>query len=51
MLCSKNIGRVHTKWSPVSVAAYRLLPDIELKVPVLNEDVIIFVIKVYRLRN
>lgn len=38
MLCSKNIGRVHTKWSPVSVAAYRLLPDIELKVPVLNED-------------
>eukprot|EP01052_Picozoa_sp_SAG31_P009429 SAG31_NODE_495_length_14864_cov_21.943109_5_plen_407_part_00 len=28
--CEKGIGREHAKWSPVSTAAYRLLPDIRI---------------------
>jgi len=31
LICEKNLGRVHAKWSPVATAFYRLLPDIELK--------------------
>ena len=27
----KGIGKTHAKWSPVSTASYRLLPDIVLK--------------------
>lgn len=38
MHCTKNIGKVHTKWSPVSTAFYRLLPVITIKNPVLNKD-------------
>lgn len=28
--CEKGIGREHAKWSPVSTAAYRLLPDVQI---------------------
>ncbi|TBU07496.1 subunit RPAC1 of DNA-directed RNA polymerases I and III [Hamiltosporidium magnivora] len=28
--CQKNIGKVHAKWSPVSLASYRLMPKILL---------------------
>ena len=38
LFCSKNIGKVHAKWSPVAVAFYKLMPDIEFKTPILNED-------------
>lgn len=30
LICEKNQGRVHAKWSPVATAYYRLLPDIAL---------------------
>lgn len=36
--CSKNIGRVHAKWSPVSTAYYRLLPSIQFKAPIEGEE-------------
>ena len=26
--CEKGIGKTHAKWSPVSTAYYRLVPDI-----------------------
>ena len=29
--CSKNCGEVHTKWSPVSTAFYKLAPYVELQ--------------------
>ena len=38
LYCSKNIGRVHAKWSPVSVSFYRLLPDIEFTEPIKDEE-------------
>lgn len=38
--CSKNIGRVHAKWSPVATAYYRLKPHIEFNEEILGEDVI-----------
>lgn len=28
LYCTKNIGAIHTKWSPVSTAFYRLLPSV-----------------------
>lgn len=30
LTCEKGIGKTHAKWSPVSTAFYRLLPDIEV---------------------
>ncbi len=36
--CSKNTGRVHAKWSPVSTAFYRLMPSISFKERILGED-------------
>jgi len=30
----KGVGQTHTKWSPVSTASYRLMPDITLDQPV-----------------
>lgn len=38
IFCSKNTGRVHAKWSPVSTAYYRLLPSISFKAPIEGED-------------
>lgn len=38
IFCSKNTGRVHAKWSPVSTAYYRLLPSITFKEPIEGED-------------
>ena len=38
IFCSKNTGRVHAKWSPVSTAYYRLLPSISFKTPIEGED-------------
>lgn len=38
MHCTKNIGKVHTKWSPVSTAYYRLQPLITIKTPIVNKD-------------
>jgi DNA-directed RNA polymerase I and III subunit RPAC1 len=37
--CSKNIGRVHAKWSPVATAYYRLKPLLELKEEITGADV------------
>ena len=37
--CSKNIGRVHAKWSPVATAYYRLKPVIEIKEKLTAEQV------------
>merc|ERR1712039_56969 len=36
--CEKGIGKEHAKWSPVSTAFYRLLPQIVLTEPILGED-------------
>lgn len=36
--CTKNIGKNHTKWSPVSTAYYRLLPYITIAKPLFNSD-------------
>jgi len=38
MHCTRGVGKVHTKWSPVSTAFYRLLPFVTIKSPILNED-------------
>ena len=37
--CEKGRGKVHAKWSPVATAFYRLMPDIEFKKDILNENV------------
>jgi DNA-directed RNA polymerase I and III subunit RPAC1 len=31
LTCEKGIGKTHAKWSPVSTAYYRLVPEIILK--------------------
>jgi len=36
--CEVGIGREHAKWSPVSTAFYRLLPDIKLTRPIEGSD-------------
>ncbi len=38
LLCEKGTGKTHAKWSPVSTAYYRLVPDIRLKEPITGED-------------
>lgn len=30
LICTKGIGKTHAKWSPVSTAYYRLIPDIKI---------------------
>lgn len=40
VFCSKNFGHVHTKWSPVSTAFYRLMPHVAITEPILNEDAV-----------
>ncbi len=34
LMCEKGVGKTHAKWSPVSTAYYRLLPEISL-----NEEI------------
>lgn len=36
--CSKNTGRIHAKWSPVSTCYYRLMPSITFKTPIVDEE-------------
>lgn len=36
--CEKGVGKTHAKWSPVSTAYYRLLPDIALKEEIKGEE-------------
>ena len=36
--CEKGIGKTHAKWSPVSTAYYRLVPDIKIKSDIKNEE-------------
>lgn len=36
--CRKGIGKDHAKWSPVCTATYRLMPDIQLKRPIVGDD-------------
>jgi DNA-directed RNA polymerase I and III subunit RPAC1 len=38
MIAVKGIGRDHAKFTPVSVASYRLLPDIIIKQPIVGEE-------------
>jgi len=38
LICEKGVGKTHAKWSPVSTAYYRLVPDIIIKEDILNED-------------
>ena len=38
LTCIKGIGKTHAKWSPVSTAFYRLVPDITIKEDIKNEE-------------
>jgi DNA-directed RNA polymerase I and III subunit RPAC1 len=40
LICVKGIGKTHAKWSPVSTAYYRLLPDIQFKSEINDEDAV-----------
>lgn len=40
LFCEKGIGKTHAKWSPVSTAYYRLVPDIKFSKEILNEDAV-----------
>lgn len=42
LICEKGIGKTHAKWSPVATAYYMLMPDIEFKKKVLDENVNIY---------
>lgn len=38
LFCEKGIGKTHAKWSPVSTAYYRLVPDIRFRKEILGND-------------
>jgi DNA-directed RNA polymerase I and III subunit RPAC1 len=38
LFCEKGTGKTHAKWSPVSTAYYRLVPDIRFNKPIVGED-------------
>ena len=40
LFCEKGIGKTHAKWSPVSTAFYRLVPDIKFNKEIINADAI-----------
>ncbi len=41
LICVKGIGKTHAKWSPVSTAYYRLLPDISFSSDIVGDDAIL----------
>ncbi|KCV70498.1 hypothetical protein H696_02839 [Fonticula alba] len=43
MHCVKGIGKIHAKWSPVSTAFYRIMPQIDILKPIPSELVDKFV--------
>ena len=40
LICEKGIGKTHAKWSPVSTAYYRLVPDIKHKEDIIGDDAV-----------
>ena len=40
LICEKGIGKTHAKWSPVSTAFYRLVPDIRIKEDIKDQDAV-----------
>ena len=38
LFCGKGIGKTHAKWSPVSTAFYKMVPDIKLNKKFYGED-------------
>ena len=38
LFCEKGIGKTHAKWSPVSTAYYRLVPDIKFNKEIIDKD-------------
>jgi DNA-directed RNA polymerase alpha subunit len=38
LICEKGIGKTHAKWSPVSTAYYRLVPDITITKDITGDD-------------
>ena len=38
LICVKGIGKTHAKWSPVSSAYYRLLPEITITSEIIGEE-------------
>lgn len=40
LICEKGIGKTHAKWSPVSTAYYRLVPDIKILEDITGDDAV-----------
>lgn len=40
LICEKGVGKTHAKWSPVSTAYYRLVPDIKITQDIKDEDAV-----------
>lgn len=40
LICEKGVGKTHAKWSPVSTAYYRLVPDIKFNSDIKDEDAV-----------
>lgn len=40
LFCEKGIGKTHAKWSPVSTAYYRLVPEITITTPIEGQDAV-----------
>lgn len=38
LFCSKGVGREHAKWSPVSTASYKLMPEISFTSPITGDS-------------
>jgi len=38
LICEKGIGKTHAKWSPVSTAYYRLVPEINITQSIVGDD-------------